>query len=99
MADSPTDVLIAAYQDIDAASGDYEALAALVKDGGWRSKGHRRHPCRGPNENLLPGSAGVIVVFDDEQRLDVEQALPGPTGLNPRDANDPEQMPGRHQPG
>ena len=28
-------------------------------------------------ENLPPGSAGIIVVFDDEHRLAVEQALPG----------------------
>ena len=26
-------------------------------------------------ENLPPGSAGIIAVFDDEQRLGVEQAL------------------------
>ena len=28
-------------------------------------------------ENLPPGSAGIIALFDDEQRLAVEQALPG----------------------
>lgn len=28
-------------------------------------------------ENLPPGSAGIIAVFDDEQRLGVEQALSG----------------------
>jgi arylsulfatase A-like enzyme/uncharacterized membrane protein len=28
-------------------------------------------------ENLPPGSAGIIAVFDDEHRLAVEQALPG----------------------
>jgi len=28
-------------------------------------------------ENLPPGSAGIIVLFDDDQRLAVEQALPG----------------------
>ena len=28
-------------------------------------------------ENLPPGSAGIIAIFDDEQRLAVEQALPG----------------------
>jgi arylsulfatase len=28
-------------------------------------------------ENLLPGSAGIIAVFDDDQRLAVEQALAG----------------------
>ena len=28
-------------------------------------------------ENLPPGSAGIIAVFDDTQRLGVEQALPG----------------------
>jgi arylsulfatase A-like enzyme/uncharacterized membrane protein len=28
-------------------------------------------------ENLPPGSAGIIAVFDDSQRLAVEQALPG----------------------
>ena len=28
-------------------------------------------------ENLPPGSAGIIAIFDDEQRLGVEQALGG----------------------
>ena len=141
MADTPTDVLVAGYQDIDAATGDFEALVALVKekkvaiegvilvthaqDGsvavrqtgdnlgrkgmGWgggvglavglfappllasvavgavaggvigRFVDHRVeneiHDKIG--ENLPPGSAGIIAVFDDEQRLGVEQALAG----------------------
>src|SRR5262249_57440571 len=28
-------------------------------------------------ENLPPGTAGIIALFDDEQRLAVERALPG----------------------
>ncbi len=32
MSDEKTDVLVAGYQDISAASGDFEALVALVKD-------------------------------------------------------------------
>ena len=141
MAETPTDVLVAGYQDIDEATKDFEALVALVKakevsiegvilvthaqDGsvavrqtgdnlgrkgaGWgggvglavglfappllasvavgavaggvigRFVDHRVeneiHDKIG--ENLPPGSAGIIAVFDDEQRLGVEQALAG----------------------
>ena len=142
MADtSPTDVLVAGYQDIDEATKDFESLVALVKEkrvsiegvilvthahdgsvsvrqtgdnrgrkgmgwgggvglavglfappllasvavgavaGGVMSKfvDHRLeqeiHDKIG--ENLPPGSAGIIAVFDDEQRLAVEQALAG----------------------
>ena len=32
MADTPTDVLVAGYQDIDEATKDFEALIALVKE-------------------------------------------------------------------
>src|SRR5262249_9789454 len=32
MADAPTDVLVAGYQDIDAATRDFEGLVALVKE-------------------------------------------------------------------
>ena len=32
MADTPTDVLVAGYQDIDEATKDFEALIALVED-------------------------------------------------------------------
>ena len=32
MADTPTDVLVAGYQDIDTATKDFDALAGLVKD-------------------------------------------------------------------
>ena len=141
MAETPTDVLVAGYQDIDEATKDFESLIALVKekqvaiegvilvthaqDGsvgvrqtgdnlgrkgmGWgggvglavglfappllasvavgavaggvigRFVDHRVeneiHDKIG--ENLPPGSAGIIAVFDDEQRLGVEQALSG----------------------
>ena len=141
MAETPTDVLVAGYQDIDEATKDFEALVALVKakqvsidgvilvthaqDGsvGVRQTGddlgrkgvgwgggvglavglfappllasvavgavaggvigkfvdhrveHEIHDKIG--ENLPPGSAGIIAVFDDEQRLGVEQALAG----------------------
>ena len=141
MADTPTDVLVAGYQDIDDATKDFETLVALVKakhvsidgvilvthaqDGsvGVRQTGDERgrkgtgwgggvglaiglfappllasvavgavaggvigkfvdrrleqeiHDKIG--ENLPPGSAGIIAVFDDEQRLGVEQALAG----------------------
>ena len=141
MADAPTDVLVAGYQEIDEATRDFEALLSLVKqrkveiegailvthaaDGsvavrqtgdnlgrkgmGWgggvglavglfappllasvavgavaggvigRFVDHRVeneiHDKIG--ENLPPGSAGVIAVFDDAQRLGVEQALRG----------------------
>jgi arylsulfatase A-like enzyme/uncharacterized membrane protein len=141
MADTPTDVLVAGYQDIDTATKDFESLVARVKDkqveiegvilvthdkdgnvavrqtgdhlgrkgAGWgggvglvvglfsppllASIGvgavvggvvgkfvdhrveHQIHDKIG--ENLPPGSAGIIAVFDEEQRLGVEQALPG----------------------
>ena len=141
MADTPTDVLVAGYQDIDTAAKDFEALVALVKDkqveiegvilvthdregnvsvrqtgdhlgrkgAGWgggvgvavglfappllasvavgavaggvigkfvdHRLEHELHDKIG--ENLAPGSAGIIAVFDDEQRLGVEQALGG----------------------
>ena len=32
MAETPTDVLVAGYQDIDEATNDFEALVALVKE-------------------------------------------------------------------
>jgi len=141
MADTPTDVLVAGYQDIEIASKDFDALVALVKDtkveiegvilvthgadgsvsvrqtgdhlgrkgAGWgggvglavgllappllasvavgavaggvvgkfvdHRLEHELHDKIG--ENLPPGSAGIIAVFDDEHRLGVEQALGG----------------------
>ena len=141
MADTPTDVLVAGYQDIDEATNDFETLVAAVKqravsiegvilvthaqDGsvavrqtgdnrgrkgtGWgggvglavglfappllasvavgavaggvigKFVNHRVeqdiHDKIG--ENLPPGSAGIIAVFDDTERLGVEQALSG----------------------
>jgi len=33
MSDTPTDVLVAGYQDVDTANRDFESLVALVKDG------------------------------------------------------------------
>ena len=141
MPDTPTDVLVAAYPHIDAATEDFDALAALVKDkevkieaailithaadgsvnvrqtadhrgrtgvewgggvgflvglaappllaataagavaGGLIGKfvDHRvqtqMHDKIG--ENLPPGTAGIIALFEDEQRLAVEQGLPG----------------------
>ena len=141
MAETPTDVLVAGYRDIDAATKDFESLVALVgdkrvsiegvilvthaQDGsvavrqtgdnlgrkglGWgggvglavglfappllasvavgavaggvigKFVDHRVeqdiHDKIG--ENLPAGSAGIIAVFDDEQRLGVEQALAG----------------------
>ena len=141
MAETPTDVLVAGYQDIDEATRDFESLVALVRDKqvsiegvilvthaqdgsvsvrqtgdhlgrkglGWgggvglavglfappllasvavgavaggvigKFVDHRVeqdiHDKIG--ENLPPGSAGIIAVFDDEQRLGVEQALAG----------------------
>ena len=141
MADTPTDVLVAAYQDIDAATKDFDALVELVKDkkvsiegvilvthaedgsvnvqqtgdnlgrkgmgwgggvgvvvglaappllaatavgavgGGLVGKFVDRRVETGLHdnlgENLPPGSAGIIALFDDDQRLGVEQALPG----------------------
>ena len=141
MAETPTDVLVAGYQEIDEATKDFESLVALVRDKqvsiegvilvthaqdgsvavrqtgdnlgrkglGWgggvglavglfappllasvavgavaggvigKFVDHRVeqdiHDKIG--ENLPPGSAGIIAVFDDEQRLGVEQALAG----------------------
>ena len=139
MADTPTDVLVAGYQQIDEATSDFEALVALVKDKkvaidgvilvthaadgsvavqrtgdnlgrkgmGWgggvglavglfappllasvavgavagrvisRFAGNKvNEELREKiGENLPPGSAGIIVIFDDEQRFDVERAL------------------------
>ncbi len=139
MADTPTDVLVAGYQEIDEAAKDFDALVSLVRakqveiegailvthahDGsvavrqtgdnlgrkgmGWgggvglavglfappllasvavgavaggvigRFVDHRVendiHDKIG--ENLPPGSAGIIAIFDDEHRFGVEQAL------------------------
>jgi arylsulfatase len=139
MADTPTDVLVAAYPDIDVATGDFDALAAAVaakrieiegailvthaEDGavavrqtadhrGRRGAGwgggvglavglfsppllasvavgaaagavagkfvdhrleHELHDRIG--EHLPPGSAGIIAIFDDAHRLDVERIL------------------------
>jgi len=141
MPDTPTDVLVAGYQEIASATGDFESLVAQVKDkrvemegvilvthdndgnvsvrqtgdhlgrkgAGWgggvgvavglfappllasaavgavagglvgkfvdHRVEHQIHDKIG--ENLPPGSAGIIAVFDDEQRLGVEQALGG----------------------
>lgn len=141
MSDTPTDVFVAAYPDIDAAVKDFDALAELVKDkkvtiegailithaadgtvnvqqtadhrgrrgvewgggvgvlvglaappllaataagavaGGLvgRFVDHRvetqMHDKIG--ENLPPGTAGIIALFEDDERLAVEQALPG----------------------
>jgi arylsulfatase A-like enzyme/uncharacterized membrane protein len=141
MPDTPTDVLVAGYQDIEAASDDFEALVAQTSDGkleidgiilvthdaegnvsvrqtgdhlgrkgaGWgggvgvavglfappllasaalgavaggvvgkfvdRRVQTELHDKIG--ENLPPGSAGIIAVFDDQQRLAVEQGLGG----------------------
>ena len=140
MAETPTDVLVAGYQEIDEATKDFESLVALVRDkrvsiegvilvthaqdGSVAVRPDGRQPgsqgvglgrrgrprgwpvraaavgvgrCRGGRgrgdrkfvdhrveqdihdkigENLPPGSAGIIAVFDDEQRLGVEQTLP-----------------------
>ena len=141
MADTPTDVLVAGYQDIELATRDFDALVALVNDkkveiegvilvshavdgsvsvqqtgdhlgrrgAGWgggvglavglfappllasvavgaaagglvgkfvdHRLEHEIHDKIG--ESLPPGSAGIIVVVDDGQRLGVEQALAG----------------------
>ena len=141
MAETPTDVLVAGYQEIDEATRDFESLVALVRDKRVSIEGvilvtHARdgsvavrqtgddHGRKGLGwgggvglavglfappllasvavgavaggvigkfvdhrveqdihdkigENLPPGSAGIIAVFDDEQRLGVEQALGG----------------------
>ena len=42
MAETPTDVLVAGYQDIDEATSDFEALVALVKEKTGLDRG--RHP-------------------------------------------------------
>ena len=141
MADTPTDVLVAGYQDIGTATDDFESLVARVKEkdieiegvilvthdqdgnvsvrqtgdhlgrkgAGWgggvglavglfappllasvavgavaggvigKFVDHRVeneiHDKIG--ENLPPGSAGIIAVFDEGQRLGVEQAVSG----------------------
>jgi arylsulfatase A-like enzyme/uncharacterized membrane protein len=141
MGETPTDVLVAGYQEIGEATSDFDALVALVNDRkvtieavilvsravdgtvnvqqtgdnlgrkgmGWgggvglavglfappllattaagavsgglvgKFVDHRVqtgiHDKIG--ENLPPGSAGIIAVFDDAERLGVEQALPG----------------------
>jgi arylsulfatase A-like enzyme/uncharacterized membrane protein len=141
MAETPTDVLVAGYQDVETAAKDFDGLAQLVEDkkveiegailvthskdgtvnvqqtadhrgrkglewgggvglvvglaappllattaagavaGGLIGKfvDHRVentiHDKIG--ENLPPGTAGIIAVFDDGQRLAVEQALAG----------------------
>jgi arylsulfatase A-like enzyme/uncharacterized membrane protein len=141
MTDTPTDVLVGGYPDIDAATKDFDAIAKLVedkkveieaailithaKDGTVNVQQTADHRGRkgvewgggvgvlvglaAPpllattaagavvgglvgkfvdkrtetqmhdkiGENLPPGTAGIIAVFDDEQRLVVEQALPG----------------------
>ncbi|MFZ0376769.1 MAG: hypothetical protein WAL38_02995 [Solirubrobacteraceae bacterium] len=33
MSDTPTDVLVAGYQEVNSANKDFESLVALVKDG------------------------------------------------------------------
>jgi arylsulfatase len=141
MADTPTDVLVAAYSDIGVATTDFDSLMAAARDGdididgailvtndadgevsvvqhgdhlgrkglGWgagaglvvglfappmlasvvlggaaggvvgRFTDHRiatqMHDKIG--ENLPPGTAGIITVFEDQHRLRVEQALSG----------------------
>jgi arylsulfatase A-like enzyme/uncharacterized membrane protein len=142
MAETPTDVLVAGYQDIDAATRDFETLITRVKAkeveiegailvthdeagnvsvrqtadhlgrtgakwgagvglvvglfapptllatlatgavaGGLAGKFVDHRLATGIHdkigENLPAGSAGIIAVFDDEQRLGVEQALVG----------------------
>jgi arylsulfatase len=141
MADTPTDVLVCGYRDLESASDDFEALVALVKDKQLEIEGvilvtHAEdgtvnvqqtgdsHGRKGLawgggvgvavglaappllaataagaaaggligrfvdhrvetgihdkiGENLPPGTAGIIAVFDDTQRLALEQALPG----------------------
>ena len=141
MTETPTDVLVAGYEDIDEATKDFESLVALVREqrvsiegvilvthaedgavsvrqtgdhrgrtgvgwgggvglavglfappllasvavgalaGGVISKfiDHRveQEIHEKIGENLPPGAAGIIAVFDDGQRLGVEQALAG----------------------
>ncbi len=139
MPETPTDVLVAGYQNIEEATRDFESLVALVSEKeisiegailvthdqegnvavrqtgdnrgrkglGWgggvgvavglfappllasaavgavaggvigKFVDHRvEHDIHDKiGENLPPGSAGIIAIFDDEQRLGVEQAL------------------------
>jgi arylsulfatase A-like enzyme/uncharacterized membrane protein len=141
MADTPTDVLVCGYRDIDTATTDFNALVQLVEDktieiegvvlvtraedgtvnvqqtgdhlgrkgmgwgagvgvavgllappllaatavggaaGGLAGKFVEKRLETGLHdkigENLPPGTAGIIVVFDDSQQLAVQQALPG----------------------
>ncbi|HEU6445857.1 MAG TPA: DUF1269 domain-containing protein, partial [Gaiellaceae bacterium] len=141
MADAPTDVFVGGYTDVDAATSDFEALAALVRDkkveieaailvthdedgtvhvqqtadhrgrkgvewggavgllvglaappllattavgaaagglvGKFADKRLETQMHDKIGENLPPGTAGIIAVFEDDQRLAVEQALPG----------------------
>ncbi len=140
MADTQTDVLVAAYHDIDTATMDFDGLMRIVKEkqveiegailvthdadgevtvvqhgdnlgrkglgwgagtglvvglfappllgsvvvgaaaGGLIGKFTDRKVkagMEGLGEKLPPGTAGVIVVFDDAFRLPIEQALPG----------------------
>jgi arylsulfatase len=146
MADTPTDVLVAGYPDVETAARDFDALAGLVerkqvsvegailvthaadgtvsvrqtadhrgrKGAGWgggvglavglfappmlasvavgaaaggvagkfvdHRLEHELHDRIG--ENLPPGTAGIIAVFDDDERLAVQQALPGAMALS-----------------
>jgi arylsulfatase len=144
MNDARTDVFVAIYQDLDAASAEFDGLADLIArktleveaaiivlrtaDGGVRVQQTADHRGRrgvewggavgvlvglaAPpllattaagaavgglvgrfvnkrvetqmhdelGENLPPGTAAVIALFDDDQRLAVEQALPGAMG-------------------
>lgn len=139
MSDAPTDVLVAAYESVEAASADFDELVALVKDkqveiegvilvthasdggvsvqqtgdqlgrkgagwgggvglavglfappllasvavgaaaGGAVGKFVDHRMAQGIREKigeqLPPGSAGIIAVFEDEQRLGVQRAL------------------------
>src|SRR4051794_6035014 len=141
MHETPTDVLVAGYPDVDAAARDFDGLVALVRDkkveiegvilvahaedgtvsvqqtgddrgrkglrwgggvglavglaappllvasaagavsGGLLGRFVDHRVITGIHdkigENLPLGSAGIIAVFDDEQRLAVERALPG----------------------
>ncbi len=143
MTEEMTDVLVAGYQSVEAATGDFDGLMQLVADGQVEIEGailvthdpggdvtvveHGDHlgrkglgwgagaglvvglfapPLLGAvavgaaagglvgkftqrkveagmedlAEQLPPGTAGVITVFDDEHRLAVEQALPNSPG-------------------
>jgi arylsulfatase len=141
MADTPTDVLVGGYPDLDQATRDFDALAKLVEDkkveieaailithaadgtvavsqtadhrgrkgvewggavgvlvglaappllaatavgavagglvGRFVDKRVETEMHDKIGENLPRGTAGIIAVFDDSQRLAVEQALPG----------------------